>query len=96
MLLAMTDDMLTVDGVATLTGLSPTAVRRRIDRGSIPAVREGGKVRVPLGELYRTGLVGVRGDLNVADLLDRLERQSEEIGRLRERVAKLEEGQVRS
>lgn len=82
----MTDDLLTVDGVATLTGLSPSAIRGRIERGTIPVVREGGKVRVPLAELYRTGLVGVRGDLNVADLLDRLERQARRIGELEQQL----------
>jgi excisionase family DNA binding protein len=83
-------DLLSVEGVAQLTGLSVSAIRGRIERGSIPARRHGGKVRVPLADLYRAGLVGARGSLEVADLLDRLERQAEEIGRLRERLGQLE------
>jgi excisionase family DNA binding protein len=48
---------LTIAEAAALTGLSKTAVRRRVERGSLPAVLRAGVRRIPLSELERQGLV---------------------------------------
>jgi excisionase family DNA binding protein len=47
----------TIAEAAALTGLSKTALRRRIERGSLPAVVRGGVRRIPVSELERRGLV---------------------------------------
>jgi excisionase family DNA binding protein len=47
---------LTVEEAAKLTGLTKTALKRRIDRGTLPAVVRGGRRRIPVSELYRRGL----------------------------------------
>src|ERR1041385_8916161 len=47
---------LTVEEAAQLTGLTKTALKRRIDRGTLPAVVRGGRRRIPVSELYRRGL----------------------------------------
>jgi excisionase family DNA binding protein len=47
----------TISEAAALTGLSKTAVRRRVERGSLPAVVRDGVRRIPLSELERQGLL---------------------------------------
>lgn len=78
--------LLTVAEVSALTGLSRAAIEGRIKRGTLPATRSGGRPWVSLVSLYQLGLMP--GDLaaTVADLLDRLEAQAVELGRLRERL----------
>src|SRR4051812_26734186 len=79
----------TIAEAARLTGLSKEAIRSRIDRGSLRASKKAGVRRVPLDELAELGLlaggedVGDRSPLTVDQLLDRLERQAEQIGELR-------------
>lgn len=79
----------TITEAARLTGLSKEAIRTRIDRGNLRAVKRGGVRRVPLDELAELGLlaggedVGDRTPLTTDQLLDRLERQAEQIGALR-------------
>ena len=76
----------TIAEAAKLTGLSKEAIRSRIDRGSLRASKKAGVRRVPLDELAELGLlaggedVGDRSPLTVDQLLDRLERQAEQIG----------------
>lgn len=92
-----------VRGAAQATGLSPKAIRRRIERGTLPTVLVDGRRRIPVDALRRAGLLvedaasGARrgrGPLpvDVDALLDRLERQAEEIGRLRAEVQRLRGG----
>jgi excisionase family DNA binding protein len=79
----------TIAEAARLTGLSKEAIRSRIDRGTLRASKRAGVRRVPLDELAELGLlaggedVGDRSPLTVDQLLDRLERQAEQIGELR-------------
>jgi excisionase family DNA binding protein len=83
------DRTVTIAEAAKLTGLSKSAIRSRIDRGSLRVSKRGGIRRVPLDELAELGLlvggedVGEREPLTMNDLLDRLERQAETIGALR-------------
>jgi excisionase family DNA binding protein len=72
---------------ARLTGLSKDVIRARVDRGELRAIRRGGLRRISVDELAERGLLEATdttaaGD-GAPDLLDRLERQAEEIGRLR-------------
>ena len=79
----------TIAEAARLTGLSKEAIRARIDRGSLRASKRAGLRRVALDELAELGLlaggedVGDRSPLTVDQMLDRLERQAEQIGALR-------------
>ena len=79
----------TIAEAAKLTGLSKEAIRSRIERGALRASKRGGVRRVPLDELAELGLltggedIGDRSPLTVDQLLDRLERQAEQIGELR-------------
>jgi excisionase family DNA binding protein len=78
----------TIAEAAKLTGLSKEAIRSRIERGSLRVSKRGGVRRVPLDELAELGLLGGEdvGDhmpLTTDQLLDRLERQAEQIGALR-------------
>lgn len=79
--------MVTVAEAVELTGLSRRAIEGRIARLTLPAEKRGGRLFIPLVELYRQGLVPLeRGSAEgfvIADLLERLERQAEELGRLR-------------
>ena len=40
------DDMLTVDAAAELLGTSPAALRKKIQRGTVPSVRSGRSIRI--------------------------------------------------
>jgi excisionase family DNA binding protein len=79
----------TIAEAASLTGLSKAAIRSRIERGSLRVAKRGGVRRVPLDELAELGLlsggedVGDYTPLTTDQLLDRLERQAEQIGSLR-------------
>jgi DNA-binding transcriptional MerR regulator len=44
-----------------LTGVSPKAIRSRLDRGSIRCVLKDGQRRIPMTELYRAGLLNPDG-----------------------------------
>lgn len=84
----MSQRTVTVAEAARLTGLSKAAIRSRIERGSLRVTKRGGVRRVPLDELAELGLlsgedVGDREPLTTDQLLDRLERQAEQIGALR-------------
>ena len=74
---------------ARLTGLSKASIRARLDCGDLRAVRRGGLRRISVDELAERGLLDANGsrspmvDAPTDELLDRLERQAEEIGRLR-------------
>jgi excisionase family DNA binding protein len=48
---AMQDRLLTVEQAAEVAGCSPGAVRKRIARGTLPAVRTGRVVRVRTSDL---------------------------------------------
>jgi hypothetical protein len=48
---------LTIDGAARATGLSKKALRRRIERGSLPSTLVNGLRRVPVSALVNAGLL---------------------------------------
>ena len=89
MIQAVAQRTVTIAEAARLTGLSKTAIRSRIERGSLRVAKRGGVRRVPLDELAELGLlpggedIGDRTPLTTDQLLDRLERQAEQIGALR-------------
>jgi excisionase family DNA binding protein len=69
---------------ARLTGLPKAALLNRVERGELRAIRRGGLKRISVDELAERGLLESNAEGGVEqDLLDRLERQAEEIGRLR-------------
>lgn len=90
-------EALTIAEVAERTGLSKAALARRIERGTLRAVKRNGLRRIPVSELERAGLaatdsttlshVAPRGSHDVAavitSLTERLEAQAYELGRLR-------------
>src|SRR3954467_602794 len=86
---AMAQRTVTIAEAARLTGLSKAAIRSRIERGSLRVSKRGGGRRVPLDEPAERGLLGGGEDvgdhepLTTDQLLDRLERQAEQIGALR-------------
>ena len=73
---------------ARLTGLPKAALRNRVERGELRAIRRGGLKRISVDELAERGLLESSAEGGVErDLLDRLERQAEQIGRLRFELA---------
>jgi DNA-binding transcriptional MerR regulator len=86
------DEALTITDAARLAGLSPIALRRRVERGTVPSIRRKGKRLVLVDDLKRLGLIDTDAEipdaepappLTVDDALDRLERLARENGRLR-------------
>lgn len=88
----------TINEAAGLTGLSEKSVRNRVDRGQLRVVKRDGLRRIPRSELKRAGLIReqeatqegqdggggvVREPAVVGQLLDRLERQANQLGELR-------------
>src|SRR5437870_4583450 len=109
----MGERTLTLAEAAEATGLTPKALQRRIDRGSLRSVLVDSRRRVPVSELLRTGLLTPGGSaspdaggepwvkeghspagsdprgsvptytMTARELLDRIERQAQEIGEMR-------------
>ena len=85
--------IVSITEAARLTGLSKAAIRTRLEHGELRAVRRGGRRRISVDELAERGLLenplshGDVGGDPPAELLDRLEGQAEEIGRLRVELA---------
>jgi excisionase family DNA binding protein len=76
--------IVSISEAARLTGLPKGVIRKRVDRGELRAIRRGGLRRISVDELAERGLLdGTGGGADHGDLLDRLERQAEELGRLR-------------
>jgi excisionase family DNA binding protein len=87
--------VVTIAEASRLTGLPKDAIRGRVDRGELRAVRRGGLRRISVDELAERGLLEPAAVTNLAadvvgnatELIDRVERQAEEIGRLRFELA---------
>jgi excisionase family DNA binding protein len=80
--------IVSITEAARLTGLPKEAIRGRVERGELRAIRRGGLRRISVDELAERGLLGgAAAAAESAELLDRLERQAEEIGRLRFELA---------
>lgn len=93
---------MTIAEAAQLTGLSEQAIRRRIERGVLPAEVVGRKRRLALADLQRAGLLREAAAVPIPDdreevgeLLDRIERTTDELGgmavELRARLARREQ-----
>lgn len=50
--------LMSIRDAARASGLSPKALRRRIERGTLGSVLVGGRRRIPVDDLVRRGLVG--------------------------------------
>ena len=79
----MPDRIVSIAEAARLTGLSKGMIRARVERGELRAIRRAGLPRISVDELAERGLL----DMHPGDLLDRLEEQASEIGRLRLELA---------
>lgn len=49
------DRLLTVEEAAGIVGVSPKALRKRIERGTVPAIRLGRSIRVRRSALFADG-----------------------------------------
>ena len=82
----MANRIVSIAEAARLTGLTKAGIRARVDRGELRAIRRGGLRRISVDELAECGLLDANGhgdgELD-GELLERLESQAEEIGRLR-------------
>lgn len=96
----MSAETVTIAQAAELTGISATALRRRVERGTLASVSRGGRRLILVAALRSAGLLDTDAEipgaeptpaLTVDDVLDRLERQAEEIGQLRATVERLTE-----
>ena len=87
----MSERSVTISEAARLTGLPKSAIRGRVERGELRAVRRGGLRRISMDELAERGLLEAAQDERhaepVSELLNRLERQADEISTLRVRLA---------
>lgn len=95
-------ELLTLPEAAVLTGLSVKALTRRIERGSLPAERHGGRRVVRKGELERRRLIGAGridegggGELLVwremhRQAVEKLAERDAELAATRQRLAHLE------
>lgn len=54
--------LMSIRDAARASGLSPKALRRRIERGTLGSVLVGGRRRIPVDDLIRRGLVPGAGD----------------------------------
>jgi excisionase family DNA binding protein len=79
----MATRVVSIAEAARLTGLPKDAIRSRVERGELRAVRRAGVRRISVDELAERGLL----EPTSGDILDRLERQAGEIGRLRLELA---------
>jgi excisionase family DNA binding protein len=86
----VTDNLVTIDEAATITGMSRRALEGRIARGSLPAEKRGRRLLIDRGELERQRLIPQRPEASkdavISELLDRLERQAEEIAELKAKL----------
>jgi excisionase family DNA binding protein len=88
----MAHRIVSIAEAARLTGLPKATLRSRIERGELRAIRRGGLRRISVDELAERGLLEpahgaeVTGEV-VRELLERTERQAEELGRLRFELA---------
>lgn len=84
---------MTIDEAVTLTAMSRRALEGRIARGTLPAEKRGGRIFIDRADLERQRLIPQRADASkdavISELLDRLERQADEIAQLRAEVKKL-------
>ena len=82
----MPNRIVSIAEAARLTGLTKAAIRARVEHGELRAIRRGGLRRISVDELAERGLLEANahgGGEPDGHLLDRLQSQAEEIGRLR-------------
>jgi excisionase family DNA binding protein len=83
-------ETLTVDEAAALCGVTRQTISRRIDRGTLQAVRRDGRRYIPRAELVRVGLLRPEGSEEVEDLRRRLAQAEDELRELRALPAQLQ------
>ena len=81
----MAEELYTVRQVANLTGYTEKQIRGRIERGTLRSIVRERRRLIPRSALDEAGLLRAVTPTE-RELLDRLERQAEEIGQLRERL----------
>src|SRR5947209_2778419 len=59
-------DAISVSQAAELTGASSKSLRRRIERGTLGSIRQGGRRLIPVSELIRVGLLDESGQAQTA------------------------------
>jgi hypothetical protein len=59
--------LMSIRDAARASGLSPKALRRRIERGTLGSVLVGGRRRIPVDDLVRRGLVADEGEPATTD-----------------------------
>lgn len=87
--------LMSIRDAAQATGLSPKALRRRIERGTLTSVMIGGRRRIPMEALARRGLIVTGHDTVMARrLVERdgiaAEAVQDRLRRLESRVSALE------
>ncbi len=85
--------LMSIRDAARASGLSPKALRRRIERGTLGSVMVGGRRRIPVDDLVRRGLVPDGGDPAPDEVSSEIHDPSTMARRLRaleSRVAALE------
>ena len=60
--------LMSIRDAARASGLSPKALRRRIERGTLGSVMVGGRRRIPVDDLIRRGLVPDAADSEAAEV----------------------------
>ena len=86
--------LMSIRDAARASGLSPKALRRRIERGTLGSVLVGGRRRIPVDDLVRRGLVARPEDPVASVATAPIDSESQAIARrllaLEFRVAALE------
>jgi hypothetical protein len=85
--------LMSIRDAARASGLSPKALRRRIERGTLRSVLVGGRRRIPVDDLVRRGLVPDASDSHAGEPTAAGGEQAVLVRRLRaleSRVAALE------
>lgn len=86
--------LMSIRDAARASGLSPKALRRRIERGTLGSVLVGGRRRIPVDDLVRRGLVARPEDPVASVTTAPSDSESQAMGRrlraLEFRVAALE------
>jgi excisionase family DNA binding protein len=87
--------LMSIRDAARATGLSPKALRRRIERGTLTSVMIGGRRRIPMEALARRGLIAsghdpVTGHRVVERPSPAVEAITDQLHRLESRVSALE------
>lgn len=82
----------TASEAARLAGVSKRAIEARIERGTLPSIKRGGRRYVALEDLYATGLIRLEAGKTVREMLDRIETLARRVGELEAELRQREGG----